>query len=124
MQAPFGLLWPVSAFSFSGLTREAERDPHSATHIQLVTIEQPSADMPVEPMVLDGDLRYLGEDEIQVAGKMQRAFKFSIKVALSPELLVWTSPKGLLLAISLNHAGKGFPEESLKTLHFQEWGFE
>jgi hypothetical protein len=124
MHAPFGFLWPVSAFSFSGLTREAERDPHAATHIQLVTVEQPSAEMPVSPMVLDGDLRYLGEDEIQVAGKIQRAFKFSIKVALSPELLVWTSPKGLLLAISVEHADKRFPEESLKTLHFQEWGFE
>ncbi len=121
MHAPYGLLWPVSAFSFSGLTRQAERDPHSATHIQLVRIEQPSAEMPVNPMVLDGDLRYIGEDRIEVAGKLQPAFKFSIKAALAPELLLWTSRSGLLLAISVQHADKQFPEETLKTLWLHEW---
>jgi hypothetical protein len=125
MQQPFGLLWPISAFSLSGLTREAERDPHEATHIQLVSIEQLSAEIPVNPMILDGELRYIGEENINVAGQPRRAFKFSIKVALSPELLIWTSPKGLLLAVAVQHEGKDVPEEGMKLLRFQEWaGFE
>jgi hypothetical protein len=125
MPRPFGLLWPVSAFSLSGLTREGERDPHRETAIQLVSIEQPSAEIPVNPMILDGDLRYMGEENIDVAGKQRRAFKFSIKVAISPELIIWTSPKGLLLAVAVRHEGKDWPEESMKLLHFQEWaGFE
>ena len=121
MQKPFGLLWPISAFSLSGLTREAERDPHHATQIQLVSIEQPSADMPVLPMILDGELRYLGEENLEIAGLPQRAFKFSIKAALSPEIVVWTTTNGLLLAVSVEHGDKDWPEQGMKLLHFQEW---
>jgi hypothetical protein len=125
MQQPYGLLWPISAFSLSGLTRAAERDPHEVTRIQLVSIEQMSAQVPLNPMILDGVLRYLGETHIDVAGLPRRAFKFSVRVALSPELLIWTTPKGLLLAVSIQHEGKEWPEESMKLIHFQESpGFE
>jgi hypothetical protein len=125
MQEPFGLLWPISAFSLSGLTREAERDIHHETHVQLVSIEQPSPEMPVNPIILGGELRYLGEENVDVAGQPRRAFKFSIKVPLSPELIVWTSPKGLLMRVAVQHEGKDWPEETMKLVHFQEWaGFE
>jgi hypothetical protein len=124
MQRPFGLLWPISAFSLSGLTREAERDPYRETPIQLISIEQPSPEMPVNPVVLDGELRYLGEENIDVAGQPQRAFKFSIKVVLSPELLIWTTRRGLLLAVAVQHEDKNWPEEGMKLLRFQEWGFD
>lgn len=120
MQAPFGLLWPVSAFSLSGITREAERNLRGATPIQLVSIEQPNADMPVNAMTLDGNLRYVGEEKINAGGQIRSAFKFSIKVALSPELVIWTTPKGVLLEIAVQHEGKQWPEESLKLLQFQE----
>src|SRR5437868_6930922 len=36
MQQPYGLLWPISAFSLSGLTRAAEREAQKVTRIQLV----------------------------------------------------------------------------------------
>ena len=121
MKKPFGLLWPISAFSLGGLTREAERDPRHATQIQLVSIEQPSADMPVLPMILDGELQYLGEENLEIAGVPQRAFKFSIKAALSPEIVVWTTTNGLLLAVSVEHGDKNWPEQGMKLLHFQEW---
>lgn len=121
MQQPFGLLWPISAFSLSGLTREAERDLKRETNVQLVSIEQPSAAIPVNPMILDGILRYLGEERINVAGQPRPALKFSIKMALSPELIVWTSPRGLLLAATIVHEEKDWPEESMKLIHFQEW---
>jgi hypothetical protein len=124
MRRPFGLLWPISAFSLSGLTREAERDPHGETRIQLISIEQPSAEMPVVPTILDGELRYLGEENLDVAGQPLRAFKFSIKVVLSPELLIWTSRRGLLLAVAVQHEQKNWPEEGMKLLHFQQWGFD
>jgi hypothetical protein len=124
MKRPFGLIWPISAFSLSGITREAERDPTQPTRIQLVSIEQPSPQIPVSPMILDGDLRYLGEENLVVAGKPRRAFKFSIKCALSPELVIWTSQKGLLLSVALQHDAKNWPEESLKLVHFQEWGLD
>jgi len=120
MQRPFGLLWPISAFSLSGLTREAERDPNRTQQIQLVSIEQPSAEMPVMPMILDGELRYLGEETIDVAGQRLGAFKFSIKAAMTPQILVWTTPKGLLLAVEIAHQDD-WPGEQMKLLHFREW---
>ena len=125
MQAPFGLLWPISAFSLSGITREAERYPNHPTRVELVSIEQPSAEILVNPMIHEGELRYLGDEDIDIAGQSRRAFKFSLKVALSPELIIWTSPKGLLLAVAVLHEGKDWPEESMKLVQFQEWaGFE
>ena len=125
MEHPFGLFWPISALSLSGITREAERDAHQTTPIQLVSIEQPSADIPVNPIIREGELRYLGDENIDIAGQSHRAFKFSIKVALSPELVVWTSPKGVLLKVGIQHEGKDWPEESMKLVRFQEWeGFQ
>ena len=121
MQRPYGLLWPISAFSLSGLTREAERDIARSTQIELVTFEQPGPGMPINPMVLDGELRYVGEETVDVAGQERRAFKFSIKVALSPKLTVWTTPSGLLLAVSVDHADKQWPEEVMKLVRFREW---
>lgn len=121
MQHAFGLFWPISAFSLSGLTREAERDPRRATRIQLISIRQPSAEMPVMPMILDGDLRYVGEENIEVAGMLRPAFKFSIKASLSPEIVVWTTKNGLLLAVTVEHGDKNWPEQAMKLIHLQEW---
>jgi hypothetical protein len=121
MEEPFGLLWPISAFSLSGITREAERDPNHATHIQLVSIEQPSSAVPVSPMILDGELRYVGEETVDVAGEPQPAFKFLLKVVLHPQLIIWTSRKGLLLALQVEQGEQGWPEQSMKLLHFRQW---
>jgi hypothetical protein len=125
MDKPFGFLWPISAFSLSSITRAAERDRNRPTRVQLVSIEQPSREVPVMPMILDGRVRYLGEDNIHIDGQPRRAYKFSIKAMLSPELIVWTSPKGLLLGVAVQHEGKDWPEESMKLLHLHEFtGFE
>jgi hypothetical protein len=125
MEHPFGLFWPISAFSLSGITREAERDPNQPTRVQLVSIEQPSADIPVNPMIREGELRYLGDENIDIAGQPGRAFKFSVKVALSPQLVIWTSPKGVLLKVAIQRESKDSPEESMKLVRFQEWeGFQ
>jgi hypothetical protein len=79
----------------------------------------------VNPMIREGELRYLGGENIDIAGQPHGAFKFSIKVALSPELVIWTSPKGVLLKVAIQHEGKDWPEESMKLVRFQEWeGFQ
>src|SRR5262249_15785499 len=59
-QHPYGLLWPISPFSLGSVARESERDPQITTRASLVNIEQPSAENPVSPMVLAGELHYLG----------------------------------------------------------------
>jgi hypothetical protein len=121
MEHPFGLLWPISAFSLSGITREAERNLNRPTEVQFASIEQPNEQNPVEVTTLNGQLRYLGEMPIELAGENWRAYKFSLRVALHPEFLIWTSPKGLLLSLSVEHAHKNWPEEGLKLVRFRKW---
>jgi hypothetical protein len=121
LENPYGLLWPISPFSLSGITREIERDPTRATDVDLVRIEQPSASNPVETTILGGPLQYLGEEDIETAGQKWRARKFSLKVALHPEFLIWTSSKGLLLALAVEHEHKNWPEEGMRLARYQSW---
>ncbi len=119
LKKPYGLLWPISPFSFGGITREVERDPTRATQVDLVRIEQPGMANPVQATILEGPLQYLGEENIDAAGRKWRAHKFSLKVPLHPQYLIWTSPKGLLLALAIEHEHKDWPEEGLRLARFE-----
>jgi hypothetical protein len=121
LEEPYGLLWPISPFSLSGITREVEQDPKRATAVDLVTIEQPSMANPVEPTILGGSLRYLGKEDIEAAGQKWRAHKFSLKVALHPEFLIWTSSNGLLLVLAVEHEHKNWPEEGMRLARFESF---
>lgn len=119
LEKPYGLLWPISPFSFGGITREVERDPKRATQVDLVRIEQPGMADPVRATILEGPLQYVGEEDIEAAGRKWRAHEFSLKVPLHPQYLIWTSPKGLLLALAIEHEHKDWPEEGLRLAHFE-----
>jgi hypothetical protein len=121
MVGPYGLLWPISPFSLGGLTREAERDASRPTRVSLVTIEQPGPEDPVFPMELVGELRYLGVEDLEAAGQHWQAYKFSIKVPLHPRFLLWTSSKGLLLALSVEHKHADWPTEGIRLERFVKW---
>jgi hypothetical protein len=121
LEEPYGLLWPISHFSLSGITREVERDRSRSTEVDLVRIEQPSRANPVEATILSGLLLYLGDEDTEAAGQKWRAHKFSLKVALHPEFLIWTSSKGLLLALAVEHDHKDWPQEGMKLVRFRGW---
>lgn len=121
VEHPYGLLWPISPFSLAGVAKESERDPAQATRVSLLTIEQPSAGNPVSPMVLVGRLRYLGVENLEAAGRSWRAYKFSIKVPLHPGYLVWTSEKGLLLGLSVEHVHADWPKEGLRLTRYESF---
>jgi len=118
---PFGILWPISVFSISGLAREAERDPEHPTSIRLVSITQPNAEQPIYPEILDGQLQYLGEENIQAADMKWEAHKFSFHVPSHPEYLLWTSPKGFLLAFTVAHGHPDWRKEGLRLVRFQQF---
>lgn len=121
MQRPFGLIWPISAFSLSGIARDSERDPNRPTEIELARIEQPDQENPVEVTILKGGLRYLGEERLDLAGQKWRAYKYSLRAALQPEFLIWISTKGLLLSVAVEHAHSNWREEGLKLVRFHQW---
>ncbi len=121
VQRPFGLIWPISAFSLSGIARGAERDPNRATEVDLARIEQPDKENPVEVTILKGRLRYLGQVRLDLAGQKWRAYEYSLKVALRPDSLIWVSARGLLLAIAVEHGHANWREEGLKLVRFHQW---
>jgi hypothetical protein len=121
VEDPFGLLWPISPFSLSSLTRQSERDTAHSTQVQLLSIQQPSAALPVYPMVLCGQLQYLGEESIEAADQKWLAHKFSLKVAMHPQFLIWTSSRGLLLALTIEHTHPNWPQEGMKLVRFKKW---
>jgi hypothetical protein len=119
---PYGLLWPISPFSFGSITRQVERDPSKPADVDLVRIEQPSMAHPVQATVLEGPLRYLGEDGIEAAGRKWRSHKFSLKVPMQPECFLWTSSKGLLLALEFRSDHATASEGSIRLEHFESFG--
>jgi hypothetical protein len=121
MEFPYGFLWPISPFSLSGLTRQAERDLNRPTSVQLLSIEQPGPDDPISPTVRDGQFQYLGDEDINVAEQVWRAHKFSLKVASQPQFLIWTSANGLLLSLAGEHAHPNWPKEGMKLARFHKW---
>ena len=120
MEHSFGILWPVSIFSLSSVTREAERDRNQMTPMQLVTIEQPSSWLPVNPTILDGTLQYLGDEDLEAADQKWHAHKFSFKVPSQPQFLIWTSSKGIPLALVVEHPHENWPEEGMKLVRFRK----
>ena len=119
LDKPYALLWPISPFSFGGITREVERDKAQPAQVDFVRIEQPGTANPVRATILEGPLQYLGAEEIQAAGRKWRAEKFSLKIPFHPQILIWTSHKGLLLSIAFEHDYKQWPEEGLKLERFE-----
>jgi hypothetical protein len=121
MESPFAFLWPVSPFSLSGLTRASERDTARASKVQLLSMDQPSPALPMQPMVLSGELQYLGAENIDAAGQKWHAYKFSLKVALNPQILLWTSTRGLLLQMAIEHPHPNWPKEGMRLIRFKRW---
>ena len=72
-------------------------------------------------MALVGELRYLGTEELEAAGQSWQAYKFSIKVPFYPRFLLWTSSKGLLLALAIEHKHADWPKEGIRLVRFVKW---
>jgi hypothetical protein len=121
MKNPYGFLWPVSAFSLSNITRFADRNPASLLGVQLVMIDEPGPKEPVFASILDGDLKYLGKEDIAIAQHNWHADKFELKLPTLAPFLIWTAPQGLLLGFAFEDPNKPQPEEGLWLVRFRQW---
>jgi hypothetical protein len=117
----YGLLWPISAFSLSHITRFVGRSPMSAIRVQMLSIDEPSMENPLSASVLDGHLKYLGSENITIADRKWKADKFELAVPLHMPFLIWTSSSGLLLdfAEEDNHGHQ--QEQGMKLVRYQQW---
>ena len=117
----YGLLWPISAFSLSHITRFVGRTPMSTIRVQMLSIDEPSMENSFAASVLDGHLKYLGSESITIADRKWKADKFELTVPLHTPFLIWTSPSGLLLdfAEEDNHGRQ--LEQGMKLVRYQQW---
>jgi len=121
MDNAYGFMWPISAFSLSGITRSASRDPKIMTPVDLVRVEEESTADPIMATILSGHLKYLGSEELTLADRKWRADKFELKVPLHAPFLLWVSPEGLLLAFAPETKNKVLSSDGMVLIKFQQW---
>lgn len=121
MDNAFGFLWPISAFSLGSITRAASHDPGTLTPVDLIRVEEASVSDPIMATVLSGHLKYLGQEQLQLAGRTWQADKFELKVPLHAAFSLWTSPEGLLLAFGTESKTRTLPADALVLVRFHQW---
>jgi hypothetical protein len=121
IDSPYDFLWPISAFSMSNITRFVERKLGSAISVSMLMIDESGPDDPVVASVLEGKLRYLGREQITIAGKMLLADRFELKIPLNPAFMIWTSPQGLLLDMTLEDNKNRLTERGMKLASYKQW---
>lgn len=109
LDRPYGLIWPLSAFSLAGLIRSASAKVGDRTPIQVVQLEEVSDPLPVLPIRSDGLIRYLGPSKVAITVSGKSWFPSVYEITASPlrKVTVWTSPEGLLLAAERSSWPKG-----------------
>jgi len=118
---PYAFSWPLSAFSAAAVTRQADRRAGRVTEIQLVEIDQPGPSNPVMTVTGAGQLRFLGQEQLVIAGQTWQADKFELQASMpvAPrKSLLWVSATGLLLKIQAQR--NGHPEGTLELSRFKE----
>lgn len=109
MDRPYGLLWPLSAFSLASLTRGASADVGKAVPIEVVQLEQLNYELPVLLTRSDGLIRYLGRSKVVMTVSGETCYPQIYEVTAPPirKLTLWLSPEGLLLAAEKPSLPKG-----------------
>jgi hypothetical protein len=116
-----GLLWPISAFSLSHITRSVDHHARAAVPVRMITVDEANAENPALTTILDGNVRYLGEEDIVIAQQKWHASKFELRVALHPPFLIWTSKQGLLLDFSEQNNRDRPTETGMSLTRFQQF---
>ena len=121
MQHPFGFLWPISPFSLSGIARSTGKRLRQTTPVQLVEIDEANTNTPVRPLVLTGQLRYLGQEKIRVAKRTWRADKFQLDVPLHSSYQIWTSSEGILLSLFEGLGKNNEPARKMDLVRYEKF---
>lgn len=121
LKSAYGFLWPISAFSMSNITRFPHREPGDEIPVSMLTVDEPGPENPVLMSALQGNLQFLGQDQITVAGHKWQADKFKLKVALYPPFIIWTSRQGLLLDLTLENNADRMTERGMDLIRFEQF---
>jgi hypothetical protein len=119
MDRPYGLIWPLSAFSLAQLTRAAPAQVDKPAPIQVVQLEELGEALPVLAIRSDGLIRYLGQSEVTftVSGKSWRPNVYELTAGPVRKITIWTSPDGLLLVAER----PGWPKGKIELVRFTKF---
>ena len=99
MTRPYAFLWPISPFSLGSIAQTAVQHPQGDVEITAVVAEEPSPTNPMCFVSHIASVRYLGQEAIAVDGQTILANKTSLDPFPYPQVILWTDPRGLLLAV-------------------------
>lgn len=109
MDRPYGLLWPLSAFSLASLTRSVSAEIGKPVPIQIVQLQQLNNELPMLSIRSDGLIRDLGQSKsaITVAGRSWHPHVYEVTASPIHKMTLSISPEGLLLAAEKPSLPKG-----------------
>jgi hypothetical protein len=119
MDLPYGVIWPLSAFSLAGLTRAASPQVDQPSRIQVVRLEEVSNAIPVLPIRSDGLIRYFGQSKatFTASGKSWHPKVYELTASPVRKMQIWTSPEGLLLSAKR----PGWPKGKMELVRFKQF---
>ena len=119
MDLPYGVIWPLSAFSLAGLTRAASTQVDQPSRIQVVRLEEVSNAIPVLPIRSDGLIRYFGQSKatFTASGKSWHPKVYELTASPVRKMQIWTSPEGLLLTAKR----PGWPKGKIELVRFTQF---
>ncbi len=108
MDRPYGLIWPLSAFSLGSLTRAASPRVGKPVQIQVVQLQELNDVLPVFTIRSDGSLKYLGQGDTPyvVSNQSWRPYVYELDASPIRKLLIWTSPEGIVLSVERPNSPK------------------
>ena len=118
---PYGYFWPLSAFSLASITRSTNRSAVSGESVQIVTLHEPNTAFPIFGTVIDGELKYLGQEDITVANRRWIANKFILTFSFNSRFVMWVAPNGLPLAFGRDNGRTNMSEVWLSLVSLQQY---
>ena len=116
---PYGILWPISAFSMGGMAYLAAEHEGEVVPIELITLNELSESLPLLTIRSSGSIKYLGKSDVKyiVTGSSWSPHVFELKSGPTRTLHIWTSPEGLVLTIEQVES----PKTKLQLVSFRQF---
>jgi len=116
VEGPYGFFGLPMPWFLSDIAQHAPRDPGKPASLRFVWMDD-SIDNPIDLLVAEGTVEFLGTERIKMAGRAWEARKFLVKPGELPSMVVWRSKEGVLLAVE--DAKK--PEQRMELIRYKEY---
>jgi hypothetical protein len=112
VESPYDVFWPFS-WIFSSLARRGRLEEGDTTSAKAIFLDD---DDPIDFILVEASIHYLGEEEIEAAGQKHTARKFRIESSLFP-MMVWTLENGVLAVMEDGNK----PEQRMELVRYEKY---